>query len=455
MGILRKSSVAFVLAMSCGGGQSPPDADTRTPIVEVPAVGNRDLDILFVVDDSGTMADKQARLATSFPSFINRLQAIPGGLPNLHLGVVSTDLGSSTENGIGPTVGAVGAGGCANTGDAGNLTINGASVLGTFASDIDNGGGRTQNFTGDLATVFGQMARLGATGCGFEQPLSAMRAALDNNPNNNGFIRSQANLAVVFLTDEDDCSAKDPALFSPDGSPQGPLQSFRCTRFGVTCAVGGATPDAMNAVGAKDQCTAATGSQILLDVAPFRDFLVTLKGEVSRIAVAGIVGNPTPVATELRLINNQNQPALAHSCTFQNGSLTEVADPAIRLETFFNLFPNNSGLSTICQGDLAGSLDLVGQLVAKSIGVPCITTLLADTDPNTAGVQPDCIVEDVLGATVTPIQPCDAAATPTCWRVVSDPTVCPLVPQLRLEVVRDAMPDPATITRMRCALDAR
>src|SRR5690606_2441704 len=49
---------------------------------EIPQTINRNIDILFVIDDSVSMADKQANLAANFPNFINVLDTIEGGLPD-------------------------------------------------------------------------------------------------------------------------------------------------------------------------------------------------------------------------------------------------------------------------------------------------------------------------------------------------------------------------------------
>src|SRR5262249_38732614 len=152
-------------------------------------------------------------------------------------------------------IGQIGQGGCSGTGKGGVLQKGMAQLPSNFLVDIDaSGGARTRNYTGTLADTFSLMTKMGAGGCGFEQPLAAMRAALDHNPSNVGFLRPQAVLGVVFLTDEDDCSAKSTMLFGPDSGLLGALQSFRCTRFGVTCADGGQTPEEMNTVGAKSGC---------------------------------------------------------------------------------------------------------------------------------------------------------------------------------------------------------
>jgi len=448
----------LVLSIGCGGGQSPTDAgpDPHQPVAEVPAVLDRNVDVLFVVDDSGSMADKQQNLADNFPNFVNVLAAtVSGGFPDLHLGVVSTDMGTLTSSSSipAPGIGTVGQGGCANTGKSGNLQLGQAvNVTGSFISDIKlTDGTRDKNYTGDLSSTFANMAKLGATGCGFEQPLAAMRAALDNNPANAGFLRPDAALVVVFLTDEDDCSVRDPALFGPENATVGPLQSFRCTRFGVTCTDGGATSDAMNVVGPKSGCSANPTSTLIDDVTPFRDFLLGLKSDPRKIIVGGIIGNAEPVAVELRTINGMSLPALAHSCSFDGTSGLEVADPGVRMQQFLDQFPGRSATATVCQNDLSSVLADIGQLTSLAIGTPCLTAPLADSDPATPGLQPDCIVEDVVGSDKTPIPPCPAS--PTCFSIVPDAAQCPAFDNLRIDITRETAPDPTTVTTVRCLVE--
>jgi hypothetical protein len=63
-----------------------------------------------------------------------------------------------------------------------------------------------------VAGAFSCIAQLGPDGCGYEQSLEAMYRALDPAVNP-GFIRDDAALAVLFITDEDDCSARDTSLY--------------------------------------------------------------------------------------------------------------------------------------------------------------------------------------------------------------------------------------------------
>ncbi len=430
----------------------------RSVVAEVPVAPPRDIDLLFVVDDSPSMLDKQKNLVANFPAFVNVLGSLPGGLPNLHLGVITSDMGVTTSTGqMGSPVVS-----CTGSGKGGNLRIGTAPVDGAYLVDVADGAGRDTNYTGTLADAFTAMASVGANGCGFEQTLGAMRAALDNNPANAGFLRPDALLGVVFVTDEDDCTISDPTIFGPESLALGPRQSFRCTRFGVTCAQGGATSDAMNEVGAKSQCSDNTASTLIDPVMPYREFLLGVKGgDASQVIVAGIMGDSEPVAVELRTIPGSPTiaPALAHSCTYQgeptaeNPSGTEVADPGTRLQTFFSVFPGRSTITTICQRDLSDSLQQIGQLVTSSLGSGCIGEAIADADAETPGFQPDCIVEDVVGTTATAIAACGPTPTGTCWSLVDAPELCTYAPNLQLVITRDVPGDPAAITRMRCVVE--
>ena len=44
-----------------------------------------------------------------------------------------------------------------------------------------------------------RLASVGASGCGFEQHLEAVHRALADNPANAGFLRDDANLAVILV----------------------------------------------------------------------------------------------------------------------------------------------------------------------------------------------------------------------------------------------------------------
>ncbi|HEY4182738.1 MAG TPA: hypothetical protein VGM90_38165 [Kofleriaceae bacterium] len=401
----------------------------RVEYKDIPVTVNRNVDLLFVIDDSPSMNDKQQNLADNFGDFITVLNTIQGGLPDVHIGVVTSDMGTkaSQDPSPGQTLG-----GCSGTGKAGNLQISGAPVSGSFISDIKvSETMRNQNYTGALKDVFATMAKVGALGCGFEQHLAAMKAALNGNSQNAGFLRADAYLAIIFIQDEDDCSISHTTLLNGPVSSLGSQQSFRCTRFGVTCDQGGTTPDSMNTVGTKTMCHPSDSDLYLEKVQTYVDFVKGLKADPQKIIVAGIMGTVDPFQVELRTPPGQStapEPALAHSCTYQGGMGPEVADPPIRLKYFLDQFPNRSTFTTICQRNLSDGLTLIAQLLKTVLGDPCIEGNLA--------MPYDCSVSDVqnLGKpnqveNILPACNSDTAPSNTpCWRIATDALNCATAP---------------------------
>jgi len=142
-----------------------------------------DIDVLFVIDNSASTIDKQTIFAQNFPKFVAALDAFPTGRPNLHLAVVDTTVDIAT-----PGYG-MGTGGCPSPdpGDNG-LFQNTARVpgctppTGRFISDTKApDGSRVTNYAGTLDTALSCIAQVGATGCGFEAQLEAMKRALDGS----------------------------------------------------------------------------------------------------------------------------------------------------------------------------------------------------------------------------------------------------------------------------------
>ncbi|HWO24445.1 MAG TPA: hypothetical protein VNO30_37125 [Kofleriaceae bacterium] len=442
----------------------------RVEYKEIPVTLNRNVDILFVIDDSPSMLDKQTNIKNNFPKFIEVLNTIQGGLPDVHIGAVSSDMGTKgTQDSVaGSAIGQIGQGGCSGTGKNGNLQV------GTAAGDLQNGsvyisdikqsdGSRLKNYNGDLSTTFGKLASLGAGGCGFEQHLLAMRRALENNPANATFLRPDAFLAVIFLADEDDCTFAKSSILGPESPSLGPLQSFRCNRFGHTCAIGGRTDAEMNQTGTKDQCSPNESSQYLEKVQSFVDFVKGLKGDVNKVVVAGIMGEISPYQVELRAPPGGGSPipSVAHSCSYKGATgMDEVADPPTRIKFFLDQFPNRSTFTTICQQDLSGGLQLIAQLLKAAIGDPCIEGKLADVDPGTAGDQFDCSVSDVTnarkpGQMETVLPACDEAiSNKPCWRIATDPVNCTKAPNHILKIERTVAPPPETIVFANCVTEA-
>src|SRR6516162_1806896 len=73
---------------------------------------NRQLDLLFMIDNSSSMSSAQDNLRANMPSFMNVLKGLPGGLPDLHIAVVTSDMGAGDGSSIA---------GCSTHGDNGGF----------------------------------------------------------------------------------------------------------------------------------------------------------------------------------------------------------------------------------------------------------------------------------------------------------------------------------------------
>ena len=368
----------------------------------------RDVDILFVIDNSVTMQEEQQNLEQSFPGFIAALRA--DGLPNLHLGVVTTDMGTLNVN--------TGDAACSSS-DNGNLHAAGCTNLtGNFINDIvDPGTGQhIVNYSGTLEAAFSCIADVGTNGCGFEQPFEAMRRALDNNPVNAGFLRPLARLAVVFVGDEDDCSADNPAFYAPESPTIGPLDSFRCFEKGFVCDQG--SDIALRDVGVKTNCRPAPDSPYLIEVPAYVEFLRALKPNPGDVVVASIMGDRDPVEVGRRTPTGggPERPDLLASCQYVDGTgITNSADPGIRLDELVGAFGQRGARSTICNEDLSSALAPIADLIINSVnGVSCFQGTLYDSDAAVPGLQPECsFARTDFEGQLIPIPACDNPTAPT------------------------------------------
>jgi hypothetical protein len=235
------------------------------------------VDLLFMIDNSNSMAQEQASLAREIPTMIAILASgdfdLNGSLDDpddfdairdLNVGVITSDMGSGGYTQ--PT--------CTNSdfGDDGILRTAGNISLGcdatyppvlSFVPSYPPNPSESDAFANDVACV----ATLGTGGCGFEQQLEAILKAvtptapqpwtasdfipigtpgapngldhpffLNTQPHgdreNAGFARENAVLAIIPVTDEEDCSAQDEELFNPSGGPYSAIDpNLRCFTF--------------------------------------------------------------------------------------------------------------------------------------------------------------------------------------------------------------------------------
>jgi hypothetical protein len=456
--------------------ESPEITPTATLTAKVTQKINNNIDILFMIDNSSSMTSMQQKLSAQLPAFMQVLQQLPNGLPNVHIAVVSSDMGAP-----GDQTSAIGCTGSGNNGQF-QSSVGAAATMcnsttlaqgATFISSVDG----QKNFTDPIESVFQCIAQLGSTGCGFEHQLASIDRALgsdnfgpDNKPqpppSNAGFLRDEAYLGIVLLTNEDDCSApSNTPLFSLNGgkqsitNPLGPIANYRCNQYGHICKdpSGKMGPPPLNPPGnatgnppmlTLTDCTSVTdgGGNNLTPVSQFVNDIKKLKPDPQNQILVAAITAPTdpytiewvPPASPPPNTTGELWPQVMHSCGAAGGddvnpnpaSTTtdgSFGDPGVRITEFVNAFPN-SVLASICDTSYRSSMTAIATKLGALIKPNCITGKI-QTDPNTN--RPMCAVVNHLtdgnGNSMDIAVPnCDASNNSTpCWTLNADQMACP------------------------------
>lgn len=451
---------ASVLAATGGCEQRvvPDDVDPNLELLVAGQV-SVDLDILFVIDNTMSMTPWRTELGMRFEDLINGLQAAEGGLPNLHIGVVSTDMGVND-----PALTT----GCSAMGDRGDLTlVEGALCTAgecRFIEDVgdptcidpDPRNCRRRNYSGTMADAFITLVADGPPGCEYISPLEAMYKALDgSNPANNGFLRPNAALAVVVIADSDDCSLADPGLLDFNDTTIGPPGPIRCFGDAVVC-----DPDDPYSIGAKTGCVANTDPGFLFPTQKYVDFLQALKAEQNEpvffTAIGGDLDNinviPHPMMTM--------QPVIMPSCSLDPGGPgARDAEPTIRLAKVAGDLGDRGQFGSLCTDDLQASLLAIADGLNSELQGTCLLGDLFDRDRDANnGIQPNCSVieSDAQGENATDIPNClDNGNQPPCFDTELDTVRCDSTDtKLNLIVRRIEPPRPGAVVAMACDINS-
>lgn len=222
---------------SVGGSATDSDAGPRIG----PATGlttTHKLDLLLLVDNSTSMKDKQDLLNAMLPKLVQGLVAAGSGINDIHVGVVTSSLG---DHGAGGTCPAPQSSALVQEEDNDRAHLIGTRPRG-LGLNLPNGfvSWTSSQSTTTLATnVAAMVTAADQQGCGFEAtleaayrfladpapPLSielvpcggggpqqcAQRTGLDSElmTERAAFLRPDSAVAVVVLSDENDCSIKD------------------------------------------------------------------------------------------------------------------------------------------------------------------------------------------------------------------------------------------------------
>ncbi len=189
--------------VACGPGDRPEggpddengDGDPDDPMPE-PRKCNK-MDIVFVVDDSGSMEEEQSNLGLNFPQFADvLLNYVNDKGEHIDFRVAVTTTGRDLTYTV-----AFGGGMGFPTTEQGDD--------GAFKNNCGSASRWLEPTEPNLGSVLGCRANVGTEGPAYEMPLLMTKWALQDrmaDGTNAGFIRPDALLGVVMLTDEDDQS---------------------------------------------------------------------------------------------------------------------------------------------------------------------------------------------------------------------------------------------------------
>ncbi len=303
------------------------------------------IDLLFVIDNSGTMAVEQENLARNFPLLVRQLEMLTDSMgnpvnPDVQIMVTNTDFGNPLctpfePMGYEPSRGApittpcvdriedftglgsspdVVPGACTNVCNSGAAPEGDPFVAFSAAgdnipdsiteADIDNDGTPDSPVAQALACIGPQ----GINGCGYESPLENMLQALNPaaswNMGARPFLRPDALLAIAVISDEADCSIQNYDIMSdaqyqevePSSSAQ-ESSSAICWNAGVSCQ--GPAAD-----GTYSDCVSSNTPDTLQPITRYTNYLINSLREDQKkeVVMLGILG--VPEVTE----HNPNAP---------------------------------------------------------------------------------------------------------------------------------------------------
>ncbi|HET6583921.1 MAG TPA: vWA domain-containing protein [Nannocystaceae bacterium] len=374
----------------------------------------RAVDILFVVDNSGSMGGEQGTLAQSFASFVDVLESQQVGA-NYRIGVTTT-----AGDGI------LRATSCRSRlqdfvfswqfGDLderqrGCLDHCDHDVLDIPQPWVEKSEGATNLPPGVSMTEALQcIGPPGINGPGYESPLESMRMVIEDPTS--GFLRQDALLAVIFLTDEADCSAsfEEQSWLGAEGVPfwTTPERSTSgaCWNAGVTCTGGpGIYDDCVPQD--KDRSGGITldpEAAVLYPVQRYIDEINALaqkkqaEGGQGQVLLALIAGVPLDYPeTGVIVYQDSDMPdfnieyGIGPACDRGTETVNDPPGiPDVRLRQVVESFATDDpNVFSICSDDYGVALESIAAAIGDISERACVGGCVADLAPD-EGLQPDC-----------------------------------------------------------------
>ncbi len=398
---------------------------TGETVIAVDIAPLRSVDILFVIDNSGSMAAEQANLAANLAPLIEILEREDISA-DYRIAVTTTDTDDGACAGTGPEDGNFVATSCrsrleqfstlpgfepaqdARHSACTDLCPEALSDLRPRPSALEPGGeeasrpwiesvlGRTNLPQGvSAAQAFACMGPQGVNGCGFESPLRAMSRALvraDRTTEDEfGFMRDEAILLVVFVTDEADCSTQGRA---PDALRE--AGSAGCWDAGVSCSR--QEDGSLDCVSANLDLEGSVVDGEDAVLTPVEDFVALLEGieagkrarsgnEDLSVMVSVVAGVPSGYPDVP--VSYSEQTPFAEDYGIDAGCQSVYGDavPPVRLLEFADAFAPDRGtnVSSVCAESYSPAFEALANRLLDSFEPACTDTCLA------AGVDHDCV----------------------------------------------------------------
>ncbi len=358
---MRTRTVILAAALSILGGCAcdtvPSDAIERCEASAVFA-GQVSTDILFVIDDSLSMDGEQLLLQAALANFITALDASPVA-NDFRIGITTTAVEGFGGEQIYPAASPAPDGtpypdGALVAGDPAIVNPSNVATWGAFlwtaaagAPDPGFHGARVLPWDSpSLVPDFQRNVLVGTWGSGREQPFEAMRLALEAQgaagAENDGFLRPGARLAIILISDEDDCS--------------------------------GPRDGAVNNSGAcRAQKTASPS--LLTPVSAYVDFLDGPIGGEARETVVAVIAGVAPGTLV---------PSCGNASYCPDTTCSTATDKADRfLELLSGLGPARTRLASICDANFAQALsDFADAILSQTLpldGTPADWRMLVAT----------------------------------------------------------------------------
>ncbi len=421
---------AMMLAFGCSSRElSPLNPCTIAGVAESVKVDNIEkVDLLIMMDNSNSMDVEQRSIAREIPSLIRILttgdldgdtsQDFPP-VTDLNVGIITSDMGVG-DNAISSCDVPEGDDGILRSN--GNVSLDGcqASYPTRFFNFQPERDGDPEQFAQDVSCV----AVLGTNGCGFEQQLEAVLKAVTPSSSsiafgtgsarghadadNAGFIREDSLLAVLMVTDEDDCSAADTDLYDMGSATYPGSLNLRCWQYpNAVYPIDRYTNGLLATRADNDLLIFAAITGIPPEVEPNADEVIDWEG---------ILAHPDMVERQ-----NPDEPQqLAPSCFVPGVGVAFPARRIVSVARDLEAAGANTIVQSICNESYTGAIQAIIGKIADVLGGTCLPRALTRKGDGTVSCS---VVETLpMGAN------CDAVPGRTFRETNSDgQQVCEVV----------------------------